>query len=107
MQSVQHALTTIGAYTSRPTAFLVVIVYSALWLVFSPQTLEWNAVATLVVWLMTLFIQRAEHRDTQALHAKLDELLHAHHSASNALTRLDDDEPEDIESHRRRQRGGD
>jgi hypothetical protein len=24
---------------------------------------------------MTLFIQRAEHRDTQAIHAKLDELL--------------------------------
>jgi low affinity Fe/Cu permease len=24
---------------------------------------------------MTLFIQRAEHRDTQAIHAKSDELL--------------------------------
>jgi low affinity Fe/Cu permease len=26
---------------------------------------------------MTLFIQRAEHRDTQAIQAKLDELLRA------------------------------
>jgi low affinity Fe/Cu permease len=30
---------------------------------------------------MTLLIQRAEHRDTQALQAKLDELLHAHRRA--------------------------
>jgi low affinity Fe/Cu permease len=26
---------------------------------------------------MTLVIQRAEHRDTQAINAKLDEILHA------------------------------
>jgi low affinity Fe/Cu permease len=56
---------------------------------------------------MTLFIQRAEHRDTQALHAKLDELLHVHGKASNALTRLDDKEPEEIEHHRARARTGD
>jgi low affinity Fe/Cu permease len=30
------------------------------------------AVATLMVWVMTLLIQRSEHRDTQAIHAKLD-----------------------------------
>jgi low affinity Fe/Cu permease len=33
------------------------------------------AIATLATWMMTLFIQRSEHRDTQAIHAKLDELL--------------------------------
>jgi low affinity Fe/Cu permease len=33
--------------------------------------------AALAVWLMTPPYQRAEHRDTQAIHAKLDELLHA------------------------------
>ena len=33
------------------------------------------------VWTMTLFIQRAEHRDTQAIQAKLDELLRADRSA--------------------------
>ena len=35
-------------------------------------------------------------RDTQALQAKLDELLHAHNQANNALTKIDDQEPEDI-----------
>ena len=34
---------------------------------------------------MTLVIQRAEHRDTQAIHAKLDELLRANHRANNDL----------------------
>jgi low affinity Fe/Cu permease len=53
---------------------------------------------------MTLLIQRAEHRDTQALHAKLDELLHAESHASNRLTRLDTEEPEVIEKHRDRAR---
>jgi low affinity Fe/Cu permease len=32
-------------------------------------------VATLAVFVMTLFIQRANRRDNLALHAKLDELL--------------------------------
>jgi low affinity Fe/Cu permease len=63
-------------------------------------------VATLATWVMTLFIQRAEHRDTQAIHAKLDE-LHAHGNASNELTRLDDKEPEEIERHREQARTGD
>ena len=50
---------------------------------------------------MTLFIQRAENRDTQSIHAKLDELLHAHSLASNAMTRIDEEQPEDIEQHRK------
>ena len=60
-----------------------------------------HAVATLAVWIMTLFIQRAEHRDTQALHAKLDELLHAAGHARNELTKIDNEEPEDIENRRK------
>jgi hypothetical protein len=44
---------------------------------FKPETFEWHAVATLATWAMTLVIQCDEHRDTQAIHAKLDEILHA------------------------------
>jgi low affinity Fe/Cu permease len=43
---------------------------------------------------VTLIIQRAEHRDTQAIHAKLDELLRVEGRARNE--RLDDEEPEVI-----------
>jgi low affinity Fe/Cu permease len=49
---------------------------------------------------MTLLIQRAEHRDTQAIQAKLDELLKAHGEASNNLVKIDEQEPEEIEEQR-------
>ena len=45
-------------------------------------------------------IQRAEHRDTQALHAKLDELLRADKIARTELVKIDDEEPEVIEERR-------
>jgi low affinity Fe/Cu permease len=93
-------LTHFGTLTASPAAFTVVILYGISWLFFSPETLEWHGIATLVTWMMTLFIQRAEHRDTQAIHAKLDELLHVHGNARNELTQLDEKEPEEIEQFR-------
>src|SRR3954454_23861384 len=104
--AVRNLLTRFGVWTPRPAAFFVVVVYAVLWAIFEPERLDWHGVATLATWVMTLFIQRAEHRDTQDLHARLDELLHVHGKASNALTRLDDKEP-DIERHREHARTGD
>ena len=52
---------------------------------------------------MTLIIQRAEHRDTQALQAKMDELLRVHGAARNELTTLDKEEPEEIERRRKQE----
>ena len=94
-------LTRLGAMAARPSAFVVVSIYWIAWAIFSPETLEWHAIATLATLFVALLIQRAEHRDTQALHAKLDELLHAQSRARNSLTRIDEAEPEDIEAHRR------
>ena len=74
---------------------------------FDRESFGWHGFAVLSTWLMTLVIQRAEHRDTQAIHAKLDELLHAERGASNQLTKLDTEEPEAIEQHRTRARRGD
>ena len=102
-----HILTRLGVYTASPIAFLLLIAYAALWYVFEPQTFEWHAVATLATWAMTLVIQRAEHRDTQATHAKLDEILHALGDARNELTRVDEEEPEEIEKRRSRMRKDD
>jgi len=93
-------LTDLGSWTASPYAFAIVAVYGLSWLVFSPETLEWHSLATLATWLMTLFIQRAEHRDTQAIHAKLDELLHADGDANNEISHLDEKEPEQIEQFR-------
>jgi low affinity Fe/Cu permease len=62
-------LTAIGASTSHPLAFLVVGVYVALWLIFDAGSFDWHSIATVATWIMTLFIQRAETRDTQAIRA--------------------------------------
>ncbi len=96
----KHWTTHVGQAAGHPAAFLVVVVYAALWLTFSAVTFDWNAVATLAVFVMTLFIQRANRRDNLALHAKLDELLRVDASARSELTQLDEQEPEVIERHR-------
>jgi low affinity Fe/Cu permease len=100
MHRIRALLTRIGVSAAHPAAFLLVAVYVALWLIFDPRSLNWAAVATVATWIMTLFIQRAEHRDTQAIHAKLDELLRAEGKADSDLRLLDRREPEDIEAHR-------
>jgi low affinity Fe/Cu permease len=107
LQRIRHVLTALGVIAARPWAFAVVSAYGALWLFFDRDSFGWHGFALLATWLMTLVIQRAEHRDTQAIHAKLDELLHVEQHASNRLTKLDTEEPEVIEQHRERARRGD
>ena len=98
------ALTRMGVFTAHPASFVIVAVYVVAWLIFDPGSFDWHAIATMATWFMTLIIQRAEHRDTQAIHAKLDELLRAEGRARSELTRLDDEEPEVIEAHRAQER---
>ena len=97
-------LTRLGVFTAHPAAFVIVGVYVVVWLIASPGSFDWHAIATVATWFMTLIIQRAEHRDTQAIHAKLDELLRVEGAARNELTMLDDEEPEVIEAHRSQER---
>jgi low affinity Fe/Cu permease len=104
MSYIGAILTRLGVLTSHPTAFFVVFCYLGAWLNIIPRTLSWEAVATLATWLMTLFIQRAEHRDTQAIHAKLDELLRVEGKARSELTALDQREPEVIEATSRKRK---
>ena len=99
-QPKKHWTTSVGQAAGHPAAFAFVLLYAGLWLTFDAATFEWNAVATLAVWVMTLFIQRSNRRDTLALHAKLDELLRVDNEARSELTRLDEQEPEVIEQHR-------
>jgi len=75
---------------AHPGAFGILIVYAVLWFIFDRDSFNWHAGATLIVWFMTLLIQRAEHRDTQALQAKIDELLHANAQADSELTKIDE-----------------
>jgi low affinity Fe/Cu permease len=98
--TLRHLLTKFGEWTAHPAALSIVAAYGGLWLILDRGSLDWHGVATLATWTMTLFIQRAEHRDTQAIHAKLDELLRVHDDAKDELTQLDQKDPEEIEQHR-------
>lgn len=89
--------TAIGILTGHPAAFVIVIIYGVAWYLHEPSTFDYHAVATLIVWTMTLFIQRADRRDTLAVHAKLDELLKATTEARTELASVDEKEPEEIE----------
>ena len=99
-KQLQEFLTNAGTWLSRPWVVGVVLLYAVLWLIFDPAHFGWHGVAIIATLLMTLFIQRSEHRDTQAIHAKLDELLRANGEARNQLTHLDDKEPEQVEAFR-------
>jgi low affinity Fe/Cu permease len=103
IEFIRRVLTRLGEVTANPAAFGMVLVYVGLWFAFDRKTLDWHALATLATLFMTLVIQRAEHRDTQALQAKLDELLRVTDSARSELTNLDQKEPEEIEKRRERE----
>jgi low affinity Fe/Cu permease len=104
MQHIRELLTRLGIASANPIAFLIVPAYALLWVLFDPHDLRWHGAATLATWFMTLLIQRAEHRDTQAIHAKLDELLRAERNARESLAAIDQAEPEQIERLRERER---
>lgn len=103
---IRTGLTRLGVWTAHPAAFGAAAAYLVAWLVMDPHGFRWHETIVMATLFMTLLIQRAEHRDTQALHAKLDELLRAHGEARTDLARLDEQEPEEIERHRGRAREG-
>jgi low affinity Fe/Cu permease len=97
-------LTDAGSWLARPIAFVFVFLFVLAWLVLDRGTFNWHAMLSLATLCMTLFIQRSEHRDMQAVHAKLDELLLVHGEARNELTHLDENEPEQVEAFREHER---
>jgi low affinity Fe/Cu permease len=101
LKIVRGWLTQIGVLTSRPMAFAIFVLYSISWLVLG-DGLGWHHIAVMATWGMTLVIQRAEHRDTQALHAKLDELLKAIGDADNDVMDIDEKDAEEVEKERKK-----
>ena len=97
---VRKALTQLGVYAAHPASFLFVIAFTAIWYLVESHSLDWHGIATIVTLIIALLVHRATHRDAQAVQAKLDALIRAVPSASDALAAIDDKEPEEIEQHR-------
>ena len=75
LNAIREGLTWLGRLTTQPAAFAIVAVYAIVWAISSPDSFRWHEITTLATLVMTLVTTRSEHRDTQALHAKIDELL--------------------------------
>jgi len=96
--------TTIDQLSGRPLAFVVALLVIAAWAVTGPlfqfsDTWQlvmntWTRVAT---FLMVFLIQRAQNKDSLAIHLKLDELVAAHSGASNRLVSVEELSEHDLE----------
>ncbi len=96
------ALTRLGEWAAHPAAFGLALLYAVCWLIFDRESLNWHGATELIVLCMTLFIVRSEHREFQALHAKLDQVLRLQGDDREEIIKIDHREPEDIEKHRAR-----
>jgi low affinity Fe/Cu permease len=103
-KTIQAFLTEAGTWMARPAAFGFVVIYVVFWMIFDRESFDFHGAIALITLCMTLFIQRSEHRDTQATQAKLDELLRALDGAREGLSRIDEQQPEQIEAHREQAR---
>jgi low affinity Fe/Cu permease len=74
-------------------AFLTIVVWLALGPVFQYSD-SWqlfiNTGTTIVTFLMVFLIQRAQNKDSQAIHLKLNEIVAALEGASNRLVDVED-----------------
>ena len=65
LDAIRQLLTRLGELAAHPGASGILVAYAVLWFIFDRESLDWHATTTLIVWFMTLLIQRADPRDTQ------------------------------------------
>jgi low affinity Fe/Cu permease len=83
-------------WSGSTAAFLLAVLVILAWLVTGPVfgfsdtwQLVINTGTTIVTFLMVFLIQRAQNKDSQALHLKLNELVAATKGASNRLINVE------------------
>ena len=87
LHALRHALTRVGKSTTHPGAFAVVAVYAVAWLIFSPDAFRLGSDSDVGDLAGRLFSSTAPSTvDTQAIGAKIDELLRTQGKARAELT---------------------
>jgi low affinity Fe/Cu permease len=83
--------------TGSAWAFLAAVALILVWALTGPifhfsqvWQLVINTGTTIITFLMVFLIQNTQNRDSQAIHLKLDELLHAVAGARNGMVDLED-----------------
>ena len=101
-RSILHrGLDASGRLFTHPLSLVAMVGFIVAWAVFEPDTLDWHAAATLITFAMAVVIERNARRDTTALQAKLDELIHATDGARNEIAAIEDAPTDEIEARRR------
>jgi len=84
-------------YTGSTTAFLLSFVVIVGWLITGPffdysdtWQLVINTATTIITFLMVFLIQRAQNKDSMAIHLKLNELIASLNGPSNRLIDVED-----------------
>jgi low affinity Fe/Cu permease len=89
-----------GSSQAFGAAFAVVVVWALLGPVFQfsdTWQLVINTGTTIVTFLMVFLIQRAQNKDSQAIHLKLNEVVAALQGASNRLINVEDLTEEEVQ----------
>ncbi|MDO1559730.1 low affinity iron permease family protein [Brevundimonas sp. 2R-24] len=91
-----HLSTAVARWAGRPLAFVLCLTIIAVWALTGPifdfndtWQLVINTGTTIVTFLMVFLIQNTQNRDNAALHAKLDELLHAVRAADERFVGIE------------------
>lgn len=83
--------------TGSSAAFILAIIVIIVWGVSGPifhysdtWQLVINTGTTIVTFLMVFLIQKAQNKDSKAVHLKLNELIAAHEGSSNRMVNIED-----------------
>ena len=102
--ALERFSTAVTRWTGGTSAFLVALAVIIVWAVTGPifafsdtWQLVINTGTTIVTFLMVFLIQRAQNKDSRAIHLKLNELVAAVNGASNRLIDAEDLNEDELE----------
>ena len=91
-----YVSTRASQWTGSSTAFWLAVLMILVWLISGPffvfsdtWQLVINTTTTIITFLMVFLIQRAQNKDSLAIHLKLNELVAAINGASNRLINIE------------------